>query len=200
MKIDVKIEGVTPLICNRFTDAAAESATNGTRGSSAAQDRGTPREQAQPKLYIGLNGTPTIPQPNLFRCLIEGGRFHKIGKAQVTTAKASMLFSCMDIEGAEIEIKHKEDWRVDTRAVRIPSTGGRILTHRPMFDDWALEFTVDLDETILGPKLLRTIFDDAGKRVGLGDFRPQTKGPFGRFVVTSWEIAQAYDELPVAAE
>lgn len=200
MKIDVKLEGVTPLICNRFTDAAAESATNGSRGSSAAKDRGTPREQAEPKLYIGLSGKPTIPQPNLFRCLIEGGRFHKIGKTQVTTAKASMLFSCMDIDGAEIEIAHKEDWRVDTRAVRIPSTGGRILAHRPMFDDWSLSFTVDLDETILGPKLLRAIFDDAGKRVGLGDFRPQTKGPFGRFVITSWNIVQSYDELPIAAE
>lgn len=200
MKINVQIEGVTPLICNRFTDAAAQSATSGTRGSSAAQDRGTPREQAEPKLYMGLNGRPSIPQPNLFRCLIEGGRFHKIGKTQVTTAKASMLFSCMDIEGAEIEIHHKEDWRVDTRAVRIPSTGGRILTHRPMFDDWALEFTVELDETILGPKLLRTIFDDAGKRVGLGDFRPQTKGPFGRFVVTNWQVVDERDELPVAAE
>lgn len=187
MRIDITIEGTTPLICNRFTDAAAESASNGTRSSSAATDRGTPQEIAVSKLYIGLNGTPTIPQPNLLRCLIEGGRFHKVGKSQVTTAKSSMLFACIDVDGAEIPIIHKQPWKVDTRAVRIPSTGGRILAHRPMFDDWCLEFVMDIDVTIMSPRLMRQIIDDAGKRVGLGDFRPATKGPYGRFVVTNWK-------------
>ena len=186
MKIEIEICGSTPLLCNRFSDVAAEKSSNGSRGSSAAEERGTPLEIAKSKLYLGLSGEPMIPQPNLFRCLVEGGRFHKIGKSQITTSRASMLFSCVEIEGAEIAIDHKEPWRVDTRAVRIPSTGGRILAHRPMFDDWHLSFVADLDTSILGPKLLRQIIDDAGKRIGLGDFRPACKGPYGRFVVTIW--------------
>lgn len=198
MKIEVTIAGSTPLICNRFHDAAAEAATNGSRGSSAASDRGTPLEQAEKKLYVGLNGKPMIPQPNLLRCLVDGGRFHKVGKSQLTTAKSSMLFSCVDIEGAEIEIKHKEPWRVDTRAVRIPSTGGRILAHRPMFDDWTMSFIIDLDISILSPKLLRQVIDDAGARIGLGDFRPATKGPFGRFKVVAWK--ELSDAMLLAAE
>lgn len=190
MEINITVAGTTPLICNRFTDEAAESATKGTRGASAAADRGTPLEIAEAKLYIGLGGKPMIPQPNLLRCLVEGGRFHKAGKTQLTTSKSSIMYSCLDIQGAEVPIKHKEPWRVDTRAVRIPSTGGRILAHRPMFDDWSLTFTAELDTTILSEKLLRAIIDDAGKRVGLGDFRPATKGPFGRFVVTNWEVVR----------
>lgn len=197
MRIQVTIEGTTPLICNKFTDAAAESASSGSRGSSAAADRGTPLAIAEGKLYIGISGNPTIPQPNLMRCLIDGGRFHKVGKSQLTTSKSSMLFSCVDIEGAEIEIEHRQPWKVDTRAVRIPSTGGRILAHRPMFDDWRLSFEVVLDETILGPKLFRQVVDDAGKRIGLGDFRPATKGPYGRFGVTSWAVVD--ESMPMAA-
>jgi hypothetical protein len=188
MEISIRIDGITPLICNRFTDAAAESASNGSRGSSAGQDRGTPLDIAQSKLYIGNDGNPMIPQPNLLRCLVEGGRFTKIGKSQVTTAKSSILYACVDVQGAEVPIIHQQPWKVDTRAVRIPSTGGRILAHRPMFDDWALEFVVDLDTSILGEKLLRQIIDDAGKRIGMGDFRPQCKGPYGRFVVNNWEV------------
>ena len=187
MQIGVTIEGITPLLCNRFTDAAAEAATKGSRSSAAGQDRGTPMEQAEPRLYHGLRGNLIIPQPNLFRCLIEGGRFHKIGKSQVTTAKQSLLFSCMDIEAAEIPIEHQEPWRVDTRAVRIPSTGGRILCHRPMFDDWKLSFVINLDEDIVNRRLLREIVDDAGRRIGLGDFRPSSKGPYGKFCVIRWE-------------
>lgn len=190
MKIDIVIEGTTALICNRFTDEAAEAASSGTRIAIATTDRGTPLEIAQKKLYIGTGGKPMIPQPNVLRCLVEGGRFHKVGKTQVTTAKSSMLFSCVDIEGAEVPIIHQQPWKVDTRAVRIPSTGGRILAHRPMFDDWRLEFVMDIDTTIMSPKLMRQIVDDAGKRVGLGDFRPATKGPYGRFVVTRWQEQQ----------
>jgi len=97
------------------------------------------------------------------------------------------LFSCVDIAEAEIKILHVQPWKVDTRAVRIPATGGRILAHRPMFDDWALEFVADVDTDLMNEKLFRAIVDDAGKRVGLGDFRPATKGPYGRYVVTSWK-------------
>ena len=43
-----------------------------------------------------------------------------------------------------------------------------------------------MDTSICGVKLFRQIVDDAGKRIGIGDFRPATKGPFGRFAVTVW--------------
>lgn len=190
-RITVEIAGTTALICNRFTDESAASATNGSRPAAAAGSKGTPQEQAEPKLYVGHDGKPMIPQPNLMRCIVDGGSFFKAGKKQITTKRESMLYACLDIEGSEIGLKHKEAWRVDTRAVRIPATGGRILTHRPMFDDWKLKFTMVLDDSMLDPKLMREIVDAAGKRVGLGDFRPACKGPFGKFVVTSWKVEAA---------
>lgn len=190
MDISIRIEGVSPLIMNRFFEAAQESATNGSRSSASARDRGTPKEQAEQKLYIGTDGTTLIvPSPNLLRSFYDGGAFHKIGKKQITTKRESMLCSCLFINQTELLIESKEGWRVDTRAVVIPATQGRIMTHRPMFDDWALEFQVTLDERIIGPKLLRQIIDDAGSRVGLGDFRPARKGPYGRYCVTNWKIA-----------
>jgi len=188
MLIKAKIQGVTPLICNRFHDGAAMASSGGTRSSAAAGDRGTPQEIAEAKLYRGLDGKLMIPQPNLLRCLVDGGRFHKVGKSQLTTQAGSQLYACVDILGAEIPLHHVEPWRVDTRAVVIPSTKGRILTHRPMFDDWSLEFEIDLDETMLNVKLLRDVIDDAGKRIGLGDFRPARKGPYGKFSVVQWQV------------
>jgi hypothetical protein len=88
------------------------------------------------------------------------------------------------VVGIELPIEHKEPWSVDTRAVRIPSTGGRILCHRPSFNDWRLSFTLSVDTDLISAKLVREIVDAAGKRIGLGDFRPSCKGPFGKFVVT----------------
>jgi hypothetical protein len=190
MKIKIKIKGITPLICNRFHDEAAMQASAGTRAAAAAGSRGTPQEICEKKLYLNAKGKPMIPQPNLLRCIVEGGRFHKAGKKQITTQKESLLYACLDIDGTEIDIKHKQPWKVDTRPVVIPSTGGRILAHRPMFDDWELSFTADVDTALVTEDLIRQIIDDAGKRVGLGDYRPARKGPYGKFVVTEWKATK----------
>src|SRR5690606_31941196 len=114
--VDVVIEGTTPLLCNRFTDAAQMAASAGTRMSSVGE-KGTPREQAESKLYTGADGKIVIPQPNLFRCIIDAGTFFKAGKSKVTTQKSSLIPACVEIEGVELVLQHKEPWQVDTRAV-----------------------------------------------------------------------------------
>ncbi len=186
MEYKIKIEGTTPLLCNKFTDSAAQAATSGNR-SSVIGSKGTPREIAETKLYLGTDGKPCIPTPNLLRCLIDAGKFFKAGKSKVTTQKTSLLCSCVAVAGVAVSIEHKDPWQVDERPVRIPSTGGRILAYRPRFDDWALTFFAELDTSIIAPKLFREIVDASGKQIGLGDFRPDCKGPYGRFAVTLWE-------------
>lgn len=187
-RIDVSIEGVTPLIMRRFTEEDQESATRGSRKAVATTNRGTPLEQCEKALYRDLDGTIALPQPNILRCFIDGGNFHKAGRKKITTQKESMLYSCLDIEGVMLPVIHKQPWKVDTRPIRNPSTGGRHLRHRPMFDDWRINMVVILDDDMIDLKLIREIIDDAGNRVGLGDYRPSTKGPYGRFVVTHWEV------------
>jgi len=39
-------------------------------------------------------------------------------------------------------------------------------------------------------KTVRMLVNDAGKKIGLGDYRPQRKGPFGRFSVVGWEVSK----------
>lgn len=195
--INVTIEGTTPLLCNRFTEAAAQKATAQT-SSAITGDKGTPREQADEKLYRDNDGTLSIPQPNLFRAVIDAGKFFKAGKSKVTTQKSSLIPACVAIDGLMIPIEHKEPWEVDTRPVRNPATGGRFLAYRPMFNDWRLTFSMSVDTDVIGVKLMREIVDTAGKRIGLGDFRPDRKGPFGKFVVVKWDVLE--EELLEAAE
>ena len=187
--VDVTIQGTTPLLCNRFTDASLMG--NGT-SMTFKGDKGTPLEQATAKLYTSQDGkTLMIPQPNLFRCIIDAGTFFKAGKSKVTTLKTSIIPACVEIKGIELPLKHKERWTVDSRGVVIPSTGGRIACHRPCFHDWEISFTMEVDTGMIPIKLVREIVDAAGKRIGLGDFRPARKGPFGKFVVTSWQEKSA---------
>ena len=147
-EISITIKGVSPLILHRFTDEAQMDATNGNRGSMIG-DRGSPRDQAESGLYIDEKGKPIIPQPNLFRCILDAGKFFKAGRSKVTTQKSSLIPACVDIEEFVIPIRHEQPWTVDTRPVRIPATGGRILRHRPCFHDWSLTFTARLDTSVI---------------------------------------------------
>ena len=189
-EINVTVEGVTPLLLHRFSDAAQMAATSGAR-SSIANDSDAPTEQAEQALYLDDEGVSGIPQPNLYRSLIDAGKYFKVGKSKVTTLKSSIIPAAVGMRPMFLPIRSEGGWKVDTRPVRIPSTGGRILRHRPCYDDWSLSFTLEYDEQMIGPKLLREIVDAAGARVGLGDFRPDCKGPFGKFKVTAWANGEA---------
>ena len=188
MKLQIEITGKTPLLLHRFTDEDQLAASAGSR-SSIANDSNPARDEAAKSLYLDEQGRSIMPGPNIFRSLIDAGKFHKVGRTKVTTLKSSLVAAAASIEEFVVPIESAGDWKVDTRPVRIPATGGRILRHRPCYDDWRLRFTLNLDVAVISEKLMREIMDDAGNKIGLGDFRPDCKGPFGKFAVTRWEAS-----------
>ena len=185
MTIKIALAGKTPLLMHRFGDADQMAATAGTR-SSISTDAQTPTELAEQSLYRDEAGVVGLPGPNVFRALIDAGTFFKVGRSKVTTQKSSILPAACSLDELFLPVT-PDTWKVDTRPVRIPATGGRILRHRPCFDKWSLVFHLQLDTALIGPKLMREIVDAAGQRIGLGDFRPACKGPFGKFLVLEWK-------------
>jgi hypothetical protein len=191
--IHVTIEGTTPLLMNRFTDAAAQQLAGGT-STVMVGNKGTPREQAEKKLYVDEHGILHLPGTNIFRALIDAGIFHKAGRSKITTQKSSLVPAAVALVELTCPIKGPDGdpkWEVDSRSVVIPSTGGRVMCHRPRVDAWRVSFTLEIDTSMFTAQLVRQLLDDAGKRIGLGDFRPARKGPFGRFVVVKWQSEKA---------
>lgn len=186
IQIQVTISGESPLLCNRFTDAAMLKLDGGTSAIASASDKGTPRERASEKVYIDSTGRAVLPGPNLYRSIIDAGRFHKAGREKITTQKSSLVPAGMWLKEIELPIFDGE-WEVDCRTVVNPATGGRMVAYRPRFDRWRVSFSLDVDDKMFGASIVRALVDDAGQKIGVGDFRPSRKGPFGRFKVTSWK-------------
>jgi hypothetical protein len=176
---DVRIEGIYPLICNRFHEEAQAEATQGIHSRG---EKPSPEEDAENRLYKGPTGEVYFPAENLRQSFILAASRHKIGRRAATMDAAAALAVSPD---APTLIG---SWHVDSRAVVIPSTKGRILRHRPMFDKWAIEFRLEVNVDLFDPVLARRVVDDAGAYVGIGDFRPQRRGPYGKFHVTRWEL------------
>ena len=57
------------------------------------------------------------------------------------------------------------------------------LRYRPMFERWALPITVEFNSAFVQPAQIVNLFENAGFGVGLGEWRPEKNGPFGRFHV-----------------
>ena len=185
MLVNVKIQGVTPLLMNRFHEESQLKVSNGSSLTTLGS-KGTPRQQAEKKVYADEKGNLYIPGPNLFAAIIAAGKYHKAGKSKVTTTKSSLIPAGLAIQEIFLPLGTKK-FEVDSRSVVIPATGGRVMCHRPRLDNWGLSFTLDIDTDVFSPALVRQLVDDTGKKVGLGDYRPDRKGPFGKFVVAEWK-------------
>ena len=64
----------------------------------------------------------------------------------------------------------------------------KVVRTRAKFDPpWSVEIVLDCDDKLFDREKLEAWFDIAGRRVGLGDWRPSKSGNYGRFTVASIE-------------
>ena len=62
----------------------------------------------------------------------------------------------------------------------------RILRTRAKFDlPWGCRFALDCDDKLIDQQQLESWLDIAGRCIGLGDWRPEKSGDFGRFETVS---------------
>ena len=64
----------------------------------------------------------------------------------------------------------------------------RTLRRRPRFEKWAATFFIDTDPELVDQVMLQQWLDVGGRRIGIGDWRPQKSGHFGRFSAVITEI------------
>lgn len=165
------IQGVAPLLMNR-----AGKSVDGSRVLPVW--RLTPEEQAEAVASRLPDGQLYLPAHALFRAAVEAAE----NLALKRVVAAALMFP-----GAALTFTPRlERFQVDARSVVLPGTGRRVMRYRPRLDDWALETRVDIDDEILDPRLCRSIIETAGRREGVGDYRPGRGGPYGRFDVVKW--------------
>ena len=205
MIVNVKCRNLTPLFMNRMSMSVLEGLRTKIKKPKAASigTALTPRQDAEPKVYVTSDGKPYIPGENFMSCLIGAGCFVRLdAKRQISTAKATLLPGLMSLLTTHLMLvqpgtKKAATWEADVRKGTNPNGGEAVAICRPRFDAWEFSCTVDLDLNELGENAFREIFDKAGRRIGLGDFRPSRKGIFGQFVVDGWERVE---ERAAAAE
>lgn len=194
LNVSVKCRGVTPLLMNRMSESTLEGLRTKFKPPKTKEigKTNTPREDAEPKVYLHA-GNPIIPAENLMACLICAGVFVRLdAKRQMSTAKSTVLPGVFTLHDFVIPLTLADGnksaiWEADVRKGVNPNGGEAVAICRPRFDEWAFKFRATIDTNEIGENVIRDLIDKAGKRIGLGDFRPARKGIFGQFVVEKWD-------------
>ena len=123
-----------------------------------------------------------FPSLNIMRSAITASTAWKINKRSIVPFMAGSV--SIDAEMVPFDTL---DYEIDTRRAVVQKQG--ILRSRPKLPPgWNLSFEVNVDDDAPAElcRILPDIFAEAGRRVGLGDFRPEKRGPFGKFMVTEF--------------
>lgn len=182
--IDVEIRGNTPLLIHRFT----EQTEQGKATRRVQVDNRDPREEARKVAYIAADGTFYFNAFAIPACMAAAGSNHKMRGSRktlrfVVPSAVSVLSDAVTILNGSGPAK---DFEVDARPVTIPATKGRVMRYRPRFDKWGARFQFRLNDNLLSEEDAQRLLTEAGESIGIGDFRPEKRGPFGTFAVVQW--------------
>jgi len=120
-----------------------------------------------------------IPGSNFDATFLGGAKLQKLGThwkrgALVITDKAALMF-----KGPSTPEALWEDQRfVDCRGVKVGQA--KIMRYRPIFLEWECQLEVAINSDVLDLQEARKAIDDAGKLIGVCEYRPR----FGRFEVS----------------
>ena len=184
-KVQVEIRGITPLLIHRFT----EEAEQGKKTRRVEVKNRDPRDEATKNAYIANDGTYFFSAFSIPNAMGNAGANHK-----ATGSRKSLRFvvpSAIRMATDTITILNgsgpAKTFEVDSRPVTIPATKGRVMRHRPRFNQWGARFELEVDDDLLSEEMAHQLLSEAGQSIGIGDFRPEKRGPFGRFIVTEWK-------------
>ena len=182
--VKVEIQGISPLLINRF---AEHQEVSSSVKKSGKKDYGTPREQAEKTAYRD-NETDILWVPSSWikgalSAISSDYKLPSSRKSVKSVIGGAVLPTYEKIYFKEAyKIKHIE---VDSRPCVVQRA--RILRHRARLEAWTLDFSLEVDTDILPLDSVHSMLTDSGRRSGIGDFRPQRGGPFGRFQIILWK-------------
>lgn len=185
IEVQVTIVGTRPLYMDNMPDDVKRGLLTGVRPPEIKDV--PPEDIAKRKLYKDEKGSLGLPARMLFSCLVNAGRKVKNGKYQISNADSSTLPALLDIREEFLVFNgHAGDWKAAMDLGRLPN-GTAIIIVRPRFEKWGFDVTLEIDESEVSEKTIRQLVEVAGKKYGLGAWRPACKGRFGTFRVESWK-------------
>lgn len=177
--VQVDVQGVVPILFHRWNCDAVETKSKAAKGSAAKKSDNT-----ESYLYRDDNNEICLPGEYLRQAIITAAKFKQDPRSPRKSAMDLFKAAVVSLTPLASLGATEPDF-MDRRRVTVQRNG--ITRVRPaMNTGWkaSFELMVNLPEYV-PPTLLRQVLDDAGRLIGVGDFRPT----YGRFAISRWNIS-----------
>jgi len=187
-EVSVKISGSVMMMHNgQMADplnpyAKALKALTSNRKKGDEDHESIAKCEFQGGLYFDDKMGPYLPSEAIEGALIGGAKRQKLGKAFTSAVRtADFEGYALAYEGPRTRDALWSDRRfTDRRGVVVGQA--RVMRTRPVFRNWSCKFRLLVEATEINIEHVRTALVDAGRYVGLGDYRPK----YGLFEVTEF--------------
>jgi len=189
-RVSVKITGKTPLLQHKMDQEALFGLLGAKTGRKKDKEELTPRQIAEKAVYQRKDGRCFIPSEYIIGSMAHVAGDYKQKNSIRKSLKSVIKGACRTSQG-EIDLSTPcgepiKDFEVDVRKATNHQAGA-VAVCRPRFDEWACEFELEIDDSLVSIETCCDILNDAGKRSGIGSFRVQRGGYFGQFMVTEFK-------------
>ena len=186
MAIQIECTSISPLLMHsdRASDPLSKEAQwlseiSGKRQKTEAEIVELARREFHCSLYLDTAGRPTVPVDNVHSCLYAAAKRRKEGplfSGSFTVSSVRFGYEGPDDPDALWEA---QETFVDRRSVKVGTS--RVIRTRAIFPAWQLSIAAEHDPAVADLFNIGQWAEIAGARIGLGDYRPQRGGLFGRF-------------------
>jgi hypothetical protein len=131
-------------------------------------------------LVLDDDGHPALSAPMLLGSWRDGAKKTKEGKALVQAVLLDKTFYPIKYDGPnDVDELWQDGHFSDTRRAGQGRSG--VMRTRPIFRNWSVIVTANVDPDALDMDRIIPCIDAAGTYAGIGDYRPAKSGQYGRY-------------------
>lgn len=171
------IVGTAPLIAHAWSEKGLRMMRM-TKAERKKQPQGAkdPEKEAAESCYRTDDGEIGIPLTAFKASLI--GAAHRDFGLEKTLLRKAFFIPCKDSN--RVVPMEADDYIIREDIVKV-GTNQTDLRYRPEFRNWRVRIQAEIDPDLLEAKDIANLVNRAGFSVGIGEWRPEKGGEYGRF-------------------
>lgn len=174
----IRIRGTADYLYHRWNVEAVEAKANAAKGSKAKKT-----DDIESYVYRMDDGGLAIPGEQLRMAIINAAKFRQDPRSPRKSAMD--LFKAGVIVITPLSPVGKDTWDYEHKCRVVVQRNGITRTRPALKAGWEVEFDVQINlPEYISAEILNEVAANAGRLLGLGDFRPT----YGRFQVTNFMV------------
>lgn len=175
--VALTLVGDSPLIVHAWSEKAKRQMLDKQmKKAKQAKEAKDPEADYEACFYRTESGAYGFPAIGVKAAMVGAGRF--------TDAKMTLLRGAFHIDAEVLEIVGEPRPREDM--VRV-GMGTADIRYRPEFPDWRIIAPIKFNASVISTGQIANLLNVAGFAIGIGEWRPEKNGQYGRFHVAGEE-------------